>query len=224
MNLPTQTLQFGHCLFNIWGRNWKYFYDLPENEAYRNSANYFKAPIPIPNRIELLRYIPTNGIIAEVGVLYGEYAKHIISVCQPKELHLIDLWEKQPADQYYEPALDFISRKEWERIYSNLKEEYQENQRVKLHKKDSTLACESFPDNYFDFVYIDANHSTKACLSDLNLWFRTVKINGYIGGHDFDITAKHMVDAVHQFATSHDVSWEFVTIDRPESYLFKKLG
>ena len=42
-----------------------------------------------------------------------------------------------------------------------------------------------FEDNFFDFVYIDANHEFPFIFEDINNWYPKVKGGGLLGGHDF---------------------------------------
>ena len=42
-----------------------------------------------------------------------------------------------------------------------------------------------FDNNYFDYIYIDAEHSYKAVKQDLNIWYPKLKTNGYIFGDDY---------------------------------------
>jgi disulfide oxidoreductase YuzD len=42
-----------------------------------------------------------------------------------------------------------------------------------------------FPDNYFDFVYIDANHTWQGITNDIHDWWPKVKLGGYLCGHDY---------------------------------------
>jgi hypothetical protein len=42
-----------------------------------------------------------------------------------------------------------------------------------------------FPNGYFDFVYIDADHSYEAVKKDIEIWLPLIKAGGMIGGHDY---------------------------------------
>ena len=44
------------------------------------------------NRNLLLESLPKDLIIAELGVFEGEFSKDIYSICNPKELNLVDLF------------------------------------------------------------------------------------------------------------------------------------
>src|SRR5947199_10650394 len=43
------------------------------------------------SRNELVNNLPRGGRVAEVGTYRGAFARHILAVCDPAELHLIDL-------------------------------------------------------------------------------------------------------------------------------------
>ncbi len=47
------------------------------------------------DRHELIKYLPRNAVVAEIGVATGDFSERILTVCQPKELHLIDPWQHQ---------------------------------------------------------------------------------------------------------------------------------
>ena len=44
----------------------------------------------LPTRTHLLRRLPKGGIVAELGVLHGEFSRQIVEIVSPTELHLID--------------------------------------------------------------------------------------------------------------------------------------
>mmetsp|Transcript_1566 Transcript_1566/g.3193 ORF Transcript_1566/g.3193 Transcript_1566/m.3193 type:complete len:363 (-) Transcript_1566:116-1204(-) len=64
---------------------------------------------------------------------------------------------------------------------------YLENCDVSLQKTVSTdpALLETYPDGYFDFVYLDASHTYDAVKAELPLWWRKVKSGGIISGHDY---------------------------------------
>jgi hypothetical protein len=50
----------------------------------------------------------------------------------------------------------------------------------------SIEAADLFPDEYFDFIYIDAAHYYEDVKEDINAWQYKVKVGGFIGGHDYN--------------------------------------
>ena len=140
-------------------------------------------------RNELLSIIPKNGVIAELGVFKADFSKQIYETCTPKKLVLIDIWK---GDKIYSGDADG-------NFPDNKKEYYTGSQ---LHQitidtvrnfncevvvlKEKTEVLATFPDNHFDFIYIDADHSYQGSLFDLELSFKKVKPDGFIMGHDYD--------------------------------------
>jgi len=55
----------------------------------------------------------------------------------------------------------------------------------------------SFPNAYFDFVYIDGDHSYKGAKSDLTNYYAKVKKGGVIAGHDYCCSSKEVKEIVH---------------------------
>jgi len=58
--------------------------------------------------------------------------------------------------------------------------------RFTVQQNSSINVSSIYPNNYFDLVFIDADHSYKSCIEDIRAWWPKVKIEGYIGGHDYD--------------------------------------
>src|SRR5262249_30222670 len=59
------------------------------------------------------------------------------------------------------------------------------DRRVVIHRANSADTLPSFPDEYFDWVYIDGNHLFEFVRNDLELSFRKVKVGGYVAGDDY---------------------------------------
>jgi hypothetical protein len=137
-------------------------------------------------REELLSLVPSNAVIAELGVYKGDFSKIIYNLCNPKELVLIDVWElnsmeiidcgdKNGNNTEYIKAIDL-----WNTVHN----EFNDKQNVKLIK-DYTSKIAEFPEDYFDMIYIDADHSYNGCYSDLINSYEPIKDGGWIMGHDY---------------------------------------
>jgi hypothetical protein len=49
-----------------------------------------------------------------------------------------------------------------------------------LHRKDSAVAGAEFPDHFFDWVYIYGNPSHEFVRRDLELYYRKLKLGGFM--------------------------------------------
>ena len=56
---------------------------------------------------------------------------------------------------------------------------------VKVNRKYSYDAVKDYPDNYFNFLYIDASHLYKDVKKDLNDWLPKLKEGGLMCLHDY---------------------------------------
>jgi predicted O-methyltransferase YrrM len=57
--------------------------------------------------------------------------------------------------------------------------------RAKIVKCKSPDAAERFSDEFFDFVFIDADHSLEAVEADIQAWVPKIKRKGLLCGHDY---------------------------------------
>jgi hypothetical protein len=121
--------------------------------------------------------------IAEIGVLRGLFSKHLEAL-NPKELHLIDTW-KVWDEEFFDDYKNY-NQLYWDRMYNNVLSKFSSNDLVKIHRLSSEEAVKNFPDNYFDLIYIDANHSYSFVKQDIELWLPKIKKGGILSGHDYD--------------------------------------
>lgn len=120
-------------------------------------------------------------IIAEIGVQRGinfaEMIKH-----NPKEAIAVDSWIEDGVisrnDGVYPPEV-------LEQQYQQFKKSVEGKSFVKILREYSFDAVKHFPDNYFDLVYIDADHSYEGCRRDLEDWYPKIKQGKYLIGDDY---------------------------------------
>ena len=166
------------------------------------------------NREELLDKIPKNSILAEIGVDEGDFSERLYKKCDPEYLYLIDLWSSK---RYGEKKFNIVKN----RFYDQLKKD-----EVKIFREDSINVVSNFNDNFFDWIYIDTDHSFNTTYKELITWKSKVKRNGIISGHDYMMgnwkkTYRYgVIEAVHKFCVEY--SWEmvFLTIDQTENLSF----
>ena len=77
----------------------------------------------------------------------------------------------------------------------------------------------SFEDNFFDWIYIDTNHSYETTRDELLVAERLVKPGGRILGHDYclgNITKPAVfgvIPAVNEFCVKRGWRFEFLTLE-----------
>jgi hypothetical protein len=154
------------------------------------------------NRRALLPRLKQNAIVAELGVANGTFSTKVLELAKPRRLHLIDAWGN---DRYHEGLFSQVSAKFSAEV---------EDGSVVIHRDLSTRAVDLFADDYFDWIYIDTDHSYRTTREELVRYAPKVKQEGVISGHDYAMGdwvrsfRYGVIEAVHEFCVDHD--WEFI--------------
>jgi hypothetical protein len=160
----------------------------------------------------VLEKMPKASTCAEVGVHRGDFAAMILSVVGPRELHLIDPWRFESEKVYRRSlygGLMGASQHRMDARYNRVSKRFSKevgDGRVMIHRLSSTDALAKFPDDYFDWVYIDGNHLYSYVKADLDGYARKVRPGGYLTGDDYGIAGwwNHGVTkAVDEFVAHH---------------------
>jgi hypothetical protein len=84
---------------------------------------------------------------------------------------------------------------------------------VQLHESDSAAALASFPERYFDWIYIDADHSYEGVCRDIDPAKRALKPAGLLVFNDYifyshnELGPYGVVQAVNELCVKDE--WEF---------------
>jgi predicted O-methyltransferase YrrM len=155
--------------------------------------------VVVPERTVLLERLGQGGIVAEVGTLEGKFAREILRIAKPRELHLID--------------------HEIHALVREMAEEPALRDQVRVHHRDSVEALESFPDEYFDWIYIDAQHTYDGVKRDIEAARRKIKADGLLVFNDYavwsyvEMQPYGVVAAVNELCIDDD--WEIVYLALP---------
>lgn len=153
------------------------------------------------HRSLMFKYIEKGFVCAEIGVWKG-YNLDLILERGPGELHLIDPWlsDMRVPGRWYA-----IPQEEMDEIYNSVIKRFN-RKNIFIHRKTSEEASREFDDNYFDWVYIDGNHSYEYVKKDLNCWYPKVK--GILCGDDYVVSEKlqfGVIEAVDEFVKERDL-------------------
>ena len=153
----------------------------PETEALR-----VKAPKRHKNRIKMLEMMPRHGRCAEIGVWNGGFSGVILEVTQPVELVLIDPWDLLSGQGEEEWTHKKHKNNEFMRgMFDNVSENYAHLPNISIRKGFSADVLASYPDDYFDWLYIDGNHLYEFVRQDIEVSFKKVRPGGIIAGDDY---------------------------------------
>ena len=119
--------------------------------------------------------------ICEVGVRNGtNFDKMLLH--NPMLAVAVDAWIDDGVignnDRGYE-------QKELNIQYETFKERMKDKPNVEIIRGYSSQVSRGFTNNFFDLVYIDANHTYEGCYQDILDWYPKVKSGGVLCGHDY---------------------------------------
>lgn len=173
----------------------------------------------ISDRLEMLQLLPKNGRVAELGVNKGDFSAHILNICRPEKLFLVDHWKrnskrcdkKRTVEQRFHQAIA--------------------HGRVEIVSGLSTEVAGQFEDGYFDWIYIDTDHSYQTTQQELELYRSKVKADGIIAGHDFitgnwnGLVRYGVIEAVYAFCNKYQWEILYITaeIDDHPSFAIRKM-
>jgi SAM-dependent methyltransferase len=146
------------------------------------------------NRHKAIESLPAGGTIAEVGTQTGRFAEHIFRTARPAKLHLFDL-----SLQWFDQSVLTAQRQDG---------------RVQIHLGDSASELAKFPDEHFDWLYIDGDHSYAGVQRDIAQAVRKVRPDGLLVFNDYTVWSPlevcnyGVLRAVNELVNTGE--WEFV--------------
>jgi len=148
----------------------------------------------VPSRGAMLDHLPKDAVVAEVGTEFGIFTERIVEQTRPRELHLVDMnlgnFQKSRIQRVIDQGI------------------------VQFHEGDSSTILSQFPNDKFDWIYLDADHFYPGIKKDIAAAQDKVKPNGLLVFNDytmwspFESMAYGVPAAVNEFAVEHH--WEFV--------------
>ena len=115
----------------------------------------------LTDRVEMLRRLPRGGIACELGTFRGDFARLILDITEPRELHLVDVtFEACRADVLEDP-------------------------RVRRHRMMTTAFLGAAETPLFDWIYVDADHGYEAVVADIAAAKEKVTPGGLLILNDF---------------------------------------
>jgi len=147
-------------------------------------------------------------IICELGVFEGENFNLMIEH-KPQIAIAIDSWLSDDIPSRND--LNF-SQEELDKQYADFASSMTDKPFVKIYREHTEKAVKHFQDEYFDLIYIDADHSFEGCLKDIKDWYPKVKEQGFLIGDDYrEALASRtgirfgVIEAVNKFAKENNL-------------------
>jgi hypothetical protein len=121
-------------------------------------------------------------VICEIGV---RDSRNFIPMIEhnPKLAVAIDPWRETGIPSQNDGAQ---SQEMLDVFYEDLKKVTADKPFVKIHRDFSFNVVKEYPDEFFDLIYIDADHTYDAVLKDLIDWYPKVRSGGLFSGDDYN--------------------------------------
>ncbi len=138
-----------------------------------------------------------DGIVVELGVFAGRSTAVMAPIC-------IDNFTRYCAIDNFEGSHNPEDEATIHQQNRDIKALFCDNMiamelmfKISLQQLDSSEAASTARNNSIDFCFIDADHAPVAVRKDIEAWWPKIKINGFIGGHDYQSPLRSVVN---QFA------------------------
>lgn len=191
------------------GNYHEYLKQLPGgiNENKKVGEIFTMRPGPSFSLKPLLNSISINdGRMVEIGSYTGESIEQFAKSGKFETIYAVDRWE----DYCYNKETDkwHIDMDVVESLFDKRISKY--NNIIKI-KKSSIEAAKTFEEAFFDFIYIDADHTYESAKEDILAWMPKLKPGGIIAGHDYHLFegVNKAVDEIFGTSVTHfpDTSW-----------------
>lgn len=143
--------------------------------------------------------------ICEIGVCEGINFNEMIAH-NPKRAVAVDIWKDDGIPSHNDGRRN---QAELDEQYKTFKKVIKGKDFVEIVREYSDKAVKKFTDNYFDFVYIDADHSYDGCYSDITNWYPKVKPGKFLVGHDYR-RRYGVFEAVNKFVRDNNLELIFL--------------
>jgi hypothetical protein len=147
----------------------------------------------LSSRWELTRIVRPHGIAVELGVANGLFSDLILRKSNIDYLYSVDMYgdRKHTVDQY--------------RVALAQLQQHRARNCILRMRFDEALPL--FPDQYFDFIYIDGFAAKgQDGGSALHDWYPKLRHGGVFAGHDYSDKWPMTVKAVDDFASEHGLT------------------
>jgi len=140
----------------------------------------------LPDRTAALEYMPKNAVVAEIGVAYGDFSKQILTIMNPSKFYAIDYFHQN------DPFCEYFGRNDFKRDNMTHRQWYEHRFRDEIKcgvietRQGMSWDCISeFPDEYFDYIYLDAAHDYNSVKRDIGAMEGKIKNGGFIQFNDY---------------------------------------
>jgi beta-1,4-mannosyl-glycoprotein beta-1,4-N-acetylglucosaminyltransferase len=198
--------------------HWGYNIRIECTKAIKNLPDGFFGASDINSYRDLIRKVPDNGIIAELGCWKGRSLSSVADIIKEKNILVVsvDTFTGSVSESEGMASPIDAAKENIRDIFDNSM--LQVGLIPNVLQTTTHKASEQFKDNYFDFIFIDADHTYESVKQDIQDWYPKLKRGCLLAGHDCQW--KGVADALtsefgHLVLTNWDNIWFY---QKPKIY------
>ena len=167
----------------------------------------------------ILKTIGLNKKICELGVFRGKNLWDLAMLSDADLVVGIDAWDQKIDHLWTQETHDQNYNYVMQKVVEKIKRKCHKID-IKILRGDHSILVKEFDNEYFDYVYIDSDHSYECVKKDINQWYPKIKEGGIIAGHDYckrtvkrdtGTTVFGVIKAVDEFITNNRINNFYVT-------------
>jgi predicted O-methyltransferase YrrM len=153
---------------------------------------------------EIYNRLPKDRPIvgAEIGVWTGKTSSFLLENMPNLTLYMIDAWTEAsniPSFLASRAKMTKYPQKVYDDAYKTVCEIASKHpSRSFVIKEESVVYSKRFPVSFFDFIFIDGDHSYEGVSKDIDAWYPLIKSSGILCGHDYGRGFKGVKQAVDE--------------------------
>ena len=168
----------------------------------------------VPGRIDLLRAMPRGGVVAEIGVAWGDFSTRILDINKPKRLLLVDCWDVVPESHPGQRDKNSKRKRpqQLERYRACCRNHLMDSRVIVIRDDSIQVARHILTDKSLDWLYLDSNHFYKHARKELPVYWDKIKPGGWLMGDDYvDNEWSGVKRAVTEFLAHLQLKLDYLT-------------
>jgi hypothetical protein len=165
---------------------------------------------------KLLTEIKLFGNAVEIGVDQGCFAEEVLKDWNGRLYFMVDGWRR------WDGYNDLCDRDDalMEDIYQRVLKKFRDDKRAIPIRSFSVEAAMIFQPSFFDFVYIDADHTYESVKADIKAWWPKARSGAVFAGHDYK-EGMGIIQAVGELVKEHSLELHLTEEDYASWWVIK---
>ena len=173
------------------------------------------------DRNEALAGLPRNGVVAELGVAFGDFSETMIHHLKPLRFDAFDIFRGHESETFWDrPTAECFGELSHRQFYERRFAKEIATNRLCVYEGDSATELGKQPDATYDVIYIDSDHSFAGVVRDANVATRKVKPDGILVFNDYIMFDYHygvpygVAPVVHDLCVNHGWQVAYIALQR----------